>query len=705
MNLRVTVIALIKLASAAINHEIDPAPCKILSDAYKAANAAGQPLDVNIPPSVGIACLRSVPVDRERDLKLIDYIIPYISFQSTIEMLKSPPEEYLLDGVDILGGIQTIKEKLHNGQYSSQYEVMSDLRSIFAAASDSHFDYRPAILNTFEFKRPGLNLVTISKDGVALPKVYMAPDIVNEDNAADVVNIDGVPVFDFLEKEAVYQKCQDPDAQYNSLFNSLPSLATQGLGGTLITRFEVPDNHTVQFSNGTSRVTQNYVSFLPGVNFTDVDSGDAFHRKFELPPATVPNAKSEDFPVASPIQKESPVLADASFPEPVAKHSKGSIAGYFLNGPGFEDTVVLSLLRFVPIHLNEPFNFTDFVLEARDVVVKTVQKARKENRDKLLIDLSANIGGSIAMAADVYALLFPQAQFNNFGRLRATESLKLLAQADYSATRELFNIPNFPLDQNNRTLGNASDFIGPYTVKGETVTAAYQFDRTKPEIPPNFYVNAQGPGPAPIPEQPFKPENILIITDGTCASACTILTGLLTRNQGVRTVALGGRPLPYPMQAMGGVKGTLFTGFSSIHYTFKQLASFASANPQMADVFKGLQGAIPSNETAPLLPLIENSGGVNSRSDYTKEDLEGYPVHFKYEAANCKLFYTRQMALDVSETWRRAATVAWKNGSCVPGSTVNNDGTIGSRAVPFNSRVKSRAPGIKTPKPLAPATL
>lgn len=106
-------------------------PCAILAEVFESANAPkNQSLIVDTPPSIGLACLKSVPLDKKRDLALLEYLRPYVSFQSTIETLADPPEEYLLPGVDILGGLDTIEQNLKSDKYKSQYEVMDDLRSI-----------------------------------------------------------------------------------------------------------------------------------------------------------------------------------------------------------------------------------------------------------------------------------------------------------------------------------------------------------------------------------------------------------------------------------------------------------------------------------------------------------------------------------------------------------------------------------------------
>jgi hypothetical protein len=114
-------------------------PCKLISQTYEEANPEkGDPVILAIPPSVGIACLKSVPLDKKRDLELLDYLEPLIGFQSTLEILADPPEEHLFPGVDVLGGFDTIRSKLENSKYKTQYEVMTDLRSIVSKLSSGH---------------------------------------------------------------------------------------------------------------------------------------------------------------------------------------------------------------------------------------------------------------------------------------------------------------------------------------------------------------------------------------------------------------------------------------------------------------------------------------------------------------------------------------------------------------------------------------
>lgn len=105
----------------------------MISKAFEAAarpKNATEPIILDLPPSVGTACLKSVRVAPGPDMDLLDYLRPYIEYQSTLELLRDPPEEYLLPGVDIIGGMKAMKQKLKSNGYETQYDVMVDLQSL-----------------------------------------------------------------------------------------------------------------------------------------------------------------------------------------------------------------------------------------------------------------------------------------------------------------------------------------------------------------------------------------------------------------------------------------------------------------------------------------------------------------------------------------------------------------------------------------------
>ncbi|OAA63794.1 peptidase S41 family protein [Cordyceps fumosorosea ARSEF 2679] len=773
------------------NAETDP--CAMISQAFEAANknkTSEDAIILDLRPSVGTACLKSVPVATEQNLALLDYLSPYIDYQSTLEILKNPPEEYLLPGVDIMGGIDAMRKKLQGNGYESQFEVMTDLRSLFVAANDNHFGYTPGLFNAFRQVREDFEFVSISSDGRELPEIFAVQDVFPEGNAtftpSPIETIDGVDVYEFLENDVlrVEQGHQDPDARLNAAFGSIPGFAAGVDPSARLAIFEIPDNYTIVHKNGTSRTVVNSLITLPTIDLCGIRSGDEFRERFEVPPLTPPppppGQEDEDRKNKKKPPPPEPEQTVPGYPPPVAKHSANTVASYMLDDPALANTTVISFLAFVALNSDDPlgedFDLNGFVREFGDVMDQTAAAAREQGRQNLIIDMSANGGGSLDLADFAYTTFFPGAPFDAFDRYRMSGGVELTGRfLDFPDASELLVGPGAPgFGPDGGDIETAEAFFEAPQINGQNVTAAFHRSTAVPYLTePDVFLrgyepkgrggggndnnnnnnnnnknnknqrqrrsrsrssvggrrnhinqlrnrknnknnsksnnnndnsnnnnNGGGGGDGGQQAPPWKPENMVILTDGTCASACTIFTGLMVRNFGIRTVALGGRPLNKPMQAIGGVRGSEILNNGDIKGL---MSEFAADIQQMRDggreLLSTVTRALPPLQDAPILPLLEDSGGgsANVRNAHPGADPDGLPLHFTYEAANCRLFYTREMLADVTEAWKAVAEAAWGGGRCVEGSTVNEDGTMGNGTLPFDSSVRGRAARIPVP--------
>lgn len=154
---------------------------------------------------------------------------------------------------------------------------------------------------------------------------------------------------------------------------------------------------------------------------------------------------------------------------------------------------------------------------------------------------------------------------------------------------------------------------------------------------------------------------------------------MMTTQAGVRTVVVGGRPEQGPMQAASGSRGALA-------YTSYQLdADIADAikhNPGAASSLPPLDNSTDQRDSgmyliAAGLNLRDQVRSANYTSDSAAEDDGGapLPLQFAYEAADCRLYWTLDNALNMTRLWADAASAMWaglpggSNASCVPGST------------------------------------
>lgn len=66
-----------------------------------------------------------------------------------------------------------MKSNLENDVYANEYEFQQDLYQVFTPAHDGHFIVYPDLLTAaFEWRRRR-SLVSISSDGVEVPKIYL----------------------------------------------------------------------------------------------------------------------------------------------------------------------------------------------------------------------------------------------------------------------------------------------------------------------------------------------------------------------------------------------------------------------------------------------------------------------------------------------------------------------------------------------------
>ncbi|ATY67382.1 peptidase S41 family [Cordyceps militaris] len=151
-------------------------------------------------------------------------------------------------------------------------------------------------------------------------------------------------------------------------------------------------------------------------------------------------------------------------------------------------------------------------------------------------------------------------------------------------------------------------------------------------------------------EAPWKPEDIFILTDGTCASACSIFTGLMWATLEQAYAGCG-------RCQGGGVKGTEEVNNADNKGIVTNFVEELQRSRDGQVLFEVIRGIPSTQDPSKPLPTVASSTFAT--------------------AANCRLFYTRDMMVDVTESWRQAAKIAWGNGTSVRGSTVPADGRIG----------------------------
>jgi hypothetical protein len=86
--------------------------------------------------------------------------------------LKHPPPTYLEPAIDIWASLDLILSNIRTGKYANEYAFQTDLFKTMNRVHDGHFQFVPDLLSkALSFQRP-FKLVSVSMDGVNVPKVY-----------------------------------------------------------------------------------------------------------------------------------------------------------------------------------------------------------------------------------------------------------------------------------------------------------------------------------------------------------------------------------------------------------------------------------------------------------------------------------------------------------------------------------------------------
>ena len=496
--------------------------------------------------------------------------------------------------------------------------------------------------------------------------------------------IDGIPAGDFVKKASLQIQVHDPDARYNTLFRTLASdLAFSRRWAQPFTGPSLQDVTKVTLQNGTELEYEN-TAYL-GANFSMVSSGKDLYDAYGDPTSNV--SLPSDWEIYE-LQRLNWTIDFTGYPEKVEVVSKSqAITGFLPTQEQLKDVAVISVNQFVEnIHVTVE-NVEEFSSGAdtqiwADAVTTIVQRAKDNGRSKLLIDLQGNSGGLLTNLQTLYTGLFPkEPALPVLWAARAHPQLAWIGSY-LDAHREDGQSPLevMGLDQFDKPDGTAwasfQEFYGPVPGRRGASTHGGLVNATR-----GTDYSFSPPWASP----PFPPENIVLVTDGYCGSACAIFVDILANTHGVRTVAMGGRPMEAPMQAVGATKGGPVADFWGI--PTDEEVDRSAAPPGVV---------IPPDPVTGRPPLRMGSmygwaGGmsVNLMNLSPVEEGDGaVPAQMRYEAANCKLFFTWEMMRDITVLWREVVDVTWGEGRCVAGSTTNDDGTMGWTAPGYTAAVE-----------------
>ncbi|KAI1756077.1 hypothetical protein F4782DRAFT_320022 [Xylaria castorea] len=664
-------------------------------------------------------CLTSVPFNPAVAARFLKYYNDTLSFQSTLSYLKSPPSTYQQPSVDLIGGIQSLQDAVNSGSFANQYEFEAALQLLVNNAHDDHLFLNAGILSAFSFGSP-FDIVSLSVDGVETPKVYIGTDVFDSNaftffEPSAIQSINGQNATTYLETFAAGNVAGsvDPHTDWNRLMFSF----AQDIQGSFnvfsgLTPFYPGETITVELENGTTITERNLgiywsqgptgpletggdfynffvlgflpASFDPSLEFADPTTADGSSTTVATPEVVTPSP--------SPLSWNSPAypaIPDVAQPD-LGIFGGGVISGYFLNSSSVS---VLSIPSFDV--------FGAALSTAQTTVNEFIRRTQEAGLEKVVIDLQGNRGGQVLLAVDTFKRFFPDIEPFGGSRLRATHSTNVMGET----VTDYFNqLPATDPDQSvlstvewvattrvdadtNSDFTSWNQFFGPVSSSDDVFTKTQRFNLSSEVVADNLADDEGGFNITLAPTQgtaPWAPNDIIILTDGDCSSACALFVEMMHHEAGVRTVTVGGRPSTGPMQAVGGTRGarSLSTDIldNNINFARELLVGTGEAD------------FLPNRTEA--LDVFVVGAAVNLRDQVRAGETT--PLQFAYEAADCRIYFTPATVFNYTALWQRAADAIWTDpGLCVAGSTgyATNGATTNSsstkappvsNALPFN---------------------
>ncbi|KAF2647525.1 peptidase S41 family protein-like protein [Lophiostoma macrostomum CBS 122681] len=664
--------------------------CRQISN-YVGSSADTYPI---VDADLANACLSTIPIDSSAASSALQDLKKLLQYQSTLSYIKTPPEGFYNKGVDLEAGVDDIATKVSNNTYTNEHDFEDDIARLLASAHDGHLNFMGyAYAGIFQWRRSrDITLVSASSDGKEVPKIWAVQDlnVTSSDFTPSAVSrINGQDALQFLVDEAEFSSYHDPDTRFNDM---LYKQAADSYGTFANPHFYPGPNTNVTFENGTSNTYPNTALVIDGSSWESITDGDSMYQTFIVPSASSGSIKKQRNIVPRTLQHPRDQLSrraiPETYPDPDVSHSAADVplAGYFVNTSAGTIGVLM-------VQTFDTDSSTD-TEEFQSVVQSYISDAQSRGVKKHIIDIRQNGGGKVLLGYDMYLQFFPSQEPQLLSRYREHTATDLLGSTisqvdDFSDEAEglLFTSPfdfRSYLDSKLKDFTSWDGMMPPDTFNGDNFTSLLRYNLSDPLITSSnvwgvgITLTGYGPGGHnSTATDPFNASDIILLSDGICASTCSLFTELMVQQSGVKTLAIGGRPSTGPMQPVGGTKGSLVVDSVYLNqlssYMIQLLANTNSEANEWSDELLSESFAINVADAS-----------VNFHDNIRKGlEKDGTPTQFLNDSASCRMWYTGNDYINVTNVWARAAEIAFgKDGgldgdACVEGSLTSQDAQTG----------------------------
>jgi len=358
-------------------------------------------------------------------------------------------------------------------------------------------------------------------------------------------------------------------AQLVHPLNDSVELTIQRVNSSVIEQVTIPYRSRIgstvrNFTDSESYRENNCVNVTGTNGFNFYELGSVHAQEETVPPV----AYLEQQPFISHQDRKRPInvmldatpLSDVDLPEellptPVALNESYSVAQFYLLNDNI--TGVLALGSF------SAANFTAFMGSLLD----GLQELKSLGATRLVVDVTNNGGGYICIAHWLHRILIgPKNTTEPQAGLYTCTRAGSLAQSIVDSINKGGD-PDGLLSYNPSQWKNSSNL--PFSVESHWLrpTVNLTINGHEDAFSPRLGAECQPFEMTPPEEGLFKPENIVIISNGRCASSCSLFSITMSKHEGVKTAVIGGHN--EVRQQYCGVVGGQSTHFAEIDTEIK----------------------------------------------------------------------------------------------------------------------------------------
>ncbi|KAG0279077.1 hypothetical protein BGZ96_002075 [Linnemannia gamsii] len=494
-----------------------------------------------------VDCYNSIPFDSAQAATTLATVLTifkdYYVFTDSA-LARTAPAPFVNAPQDIVGEL----EKIGRSKYTSDYKFHNDILAAVTELGDGHAAYSISCYESYIFAQ-NLTLYIPVVNGEQSVRVYSDEAKRGYDDCI-VETINGEGALSYLRTYARdnFGMSHDTNARLNFMLASQDYDTVSGnyIGspGMFSQRSTVPEGPHLDYklkcsdSDDPIELREEW-RILPQIDTAFTDSSSYVKNVCIAPLVTVePPAEGGLLRRRNePVHRITKRAEPGTVPAPTGPQFPGAdvlVAGnatVFYHLKSHPDTGVMVCHTFLP---SDP--------EAeKDVILAGLVAFHDQNVTNIIVDFQGNTGGSVDLSAFLVQMLFPNkdpldAAFP--ADMRVTKALQELSKLSFNASGiSYFNARDFVNLSNGSAVYENNDLFDKPITQTRNGRSSLWTEKTTLNFPPvaEKYMTAAASFPWTA-----KAENIRILTDGRCGSACGMASYFWTALHDVAAYAIGG---------------------------------------------------------------------------------------------------------------------------------------------------------------------